>query len=323
MTNTGLRFLWPALLPVALVLTALPAAADPTKDQCVDADTKAQSLRRAGHLAAAREQLRACVVQACPGLVRDDCAQRLDELERMEPTIVFQAQDGAGHDLTAVSVRLDGQRWLDRLDGGAVAVDPGAHTFVFESPGQVTVTRQFVIREGEKARRERVLFGASGAVAAPPASAPAAEAAPAEAALPPPPSPGQPPSTPPSSEPSSSPGQTQRVVAWVTGGAGIAGLVLGTVFGAVAMSDWNSAKSECTTSSCPAASYAQAGNNRSSALSAATASTVGFVLGGVLVAGGVALYLTAPAGPTATQRGLRLVPLVGAGSGGVQLEGGF
>src|SRR5207237_2673547 len=56
----------------ALWLFAVGAHADPTKDQCVDADTKAQSLRRDGKLSAARDQLKMCAAQACPELVRDD-----------------------------------------------------------------------------------------------------------------------------------------------------------------------------------------------------------------------------------------------------------
>ncbi|HXX69275.1 MAG TPA: hypothetical protein VEK07_18970 [Polyangiaceae bacterium] len=309
----------PALLSAALALLAPRASADPTKDQCVDADTKAQSLRRSGHLAEAREQLRTCVAQACPGLVRDDCAQRLDELEHVQPTIVFDAQDSAGHDLAAVTVRIDSQRWLDHLDGTAVPVDPGAHAFRFEAQGQAPVEEQLVIREGEKARRERIQFGAAGAAPAAPGGTvetPSPGASPTGEAI-------APPQINAVSSSSSSGGQTQRTIGLVAGGTGIASLVVGSIFGALAASRWSSAKSACPPPSCSAQSHDQAESDKSSASTSATVSTVGFIAGGVLVAGGLALYLTAPPGSTASPRGLRVAPFLSAGSGGVLLEGGF
>ena len=65
--------------------------------------------------------------------MRDDCAQRLDEIDRVQPTIVFEVHDGSGKDLSAVRVLLDGRPWLDRVDGAAVPLDPGAHTFTFQN----------------------------------------------------------------------------------------------------------------------------------------------------------------------------------------------
>jgi hypothetical protein len=148
-----------------------PPPVEVTKDQCVDADTKAQSLRRDGKLRAAREQLSVCINPGCPGIVRDDCTQRLDELERVQPTIVFDAKDGAGNDLVDVRVTMDGKPLAGKLDGAALLVDPGAHSFSFEVVGLPAVTRSFVLKEGEKSRRERIAMptarSPSGATSAP------------------------------------------------------------------------------------------------------------------------------------------------------------
>jgi hypothetical protein len=94
---------------MAILGAASLARADPpTKVQCVDANAKGQDLRRDGELSGARAQFRACAVSACPALVRDDCNRRLDEVERAQPTIVFDTKDAAGRDLSAVKVLVDG-----------------------------------------------------------------------------------------------------------------------------------------------------------------------------------------------------------------------
>jgi hypothetical protein len=54
---------------------------------------------------------------------------------------------------------MDGKPLVGRLDGTAVAVDPGQHAFTFEVSGQPSVTKGFVLKEGEKLRRERVVIG--------------------------------------------------------------------------------------------------------------------------------------------------------------------
>jgi hypothetical protein len=157
-------------------------AAEVTKDQCVDANTKAQSLRRERKFRAAREQLSLCVDVHCPAMVRDDCAQRLDELERVQPTIVFDAKDGSGRDLSEVRVTIDGKPLADKLDGAALAVDPGAHSFTFEVVGQPVVTRNLVLKEGEKLRRERIPMpgtrSPAGSMSAPAGAAPSGDTLP-------------------------------------------------------------------------------------------------------------------------------------------------
>ncbi|HET9953408.1 MAG TPA: hypothetical protein VFQ61_02830, partial [Polyangiaceae bacterium] len=85
------------------------AQTPPGPGECVDSNTAAQSLVREGKFGAAREQLKRCLEPACPGLVRDDCAQRLDALDRVQPTVVFEVKDEQGRDLAEVTIQVDGQ----------------------------------------------------------------------------------------------------------------------------------------------------------------------------------------------------------------------
>jgi hypothetical protein len=281
-----------------VVLAATPALADPTKDQCVDANTMAQTLRRAGQLGAARGQLLLCGDARCPGVVRDDCAQRLDELERAQPTLVLDVQDTSGQDIVAVDVRVDDKPFANRLDGRAMAVDPGEHTFTFSVPGLAPVTRRLVLKEGEKERRERVVVGEPVVRERPPTST---TVSPVERR----------------------PGRTQRLAGIVLTGVGLAGVAIGAVFGALTINDWSHSKSECaSTANCP--SHEQAVADRQSAITAATISDVGFIAGGVVVATGVAVWLTAPAGTEDTAAvAVRLAPSLGPGLAGFTLAGAF
>jgi hypothetical protein len=51
-------------------------------------------------------------------------------------------------------------------------------------------------------------------------------------------------------------------------------------------------------------------------------STVGFAVGGVLVASGLALWLTTPTAPSGGT-GLRIAPALGSGEAGAMLAGDF
>ena len=257
---------------ISLLTSGLAFADDPTKQQCVDADTQAQSLRTEGKLSATREQLQICANAVCPSVVRDDCAQRIDEINRVQPTVVFSAKSGAGRDLVDVKVTMDGQPLTNKLDGRPLAVDPGDHAFVFEVPGETPVTQHFVLAESEKNRREAITIGKAPAV--PLTDRPGANEA-----------------NPDSGDPNA--GKTQRILGLGVAGVGVAGVAVGAVFGLLASSSWSNAQSECqSTASCTNRSGAE--SDRSSALTKSTVSTIGFIAGGALVAGGAVLFFTAP-----------------------------
>jgi hypothetical protein len=159
-------------LTMALWLVQVPALAQMSKEQCVDANTRGQHLRTDGKLSEAREQLRQCGDPSCPAIVRDDCARRLDDLDRVQPTIAFEVKDPSGADVSAVKVTMDGKLLTERLDGKPLPVDVGERFFTFEVDGQppVTLTRTLVLTEGEKGRRERIVLGGGTASASAPVS---------------------------------------------------------------------------------------------------------------------------------------------------------
>ena len=258
-------------------------AAEPTKQECVSANETAQDLRRVAQLRQARAELARCVSASCPGPVREDCAQQLKEVDSAMPTLVLVAKDKAGNDLGAVLVTMDGLPFADSLDGTAIRVDPGEHRFVFEGEGLPPAEKVVVVREGDKNRHISVVLQ------------PLSDESSAQ----------QPPTGPLLS------GPTQRAIAVGLGGAGTVSIVIGSVFGLVAKSTYDNAYSnEClrTAPKCNPAGF----QDMQTAYGQATASTIAFVAGAMLLAGGAYLYFTSPkmghvaVGPTAGARGAGL-----------------
>jgi hypothetical protein len=99
---------------------------------------------------------------------------------------------------------------------------------------------------------------------------------------------------PPTEQPSD--GSTQRTLGLITGGVGLVGIGIGTFFGIQSMSKNSDAQSECDATGCSPTGVTL----RNDAISAGDVSTVSFIAGGVLFAGGVTLFLTAPSRPAAT-----------------------
>jgi hypothetical protein len=286
---------------ITLAISAESALADVKRAQCIDANTKAQDLRRDGKLSEARNQLRTCGDPSCPAMVRDDCTKRLTELEAAQPTVVFDAKDGSGHDLSAVAVTMDGHPFADNLDGKALPVDPGEHEFTFTVAEQAPVTEKLVINESEKGRHEHVLIGHPPPPIEPP---------------PPPPSPPPPP-------PSPTGLGTQKVVAIVAGGAGVAGVAVGSVFGLLTASAISQQKTDCTSPTiCPHPQ--QAASDHATWTTDSTISTATFIAGGVLLAAGAVLWFTAhPPSEEPGVTGLMVVPSVRPGGGGMLVRGEF
>ena len=111
------------LLVACMLGAATPASADVTKQDCVDANTKAQSLQRDGKLRAAREALLVCASATCPAMVKDDCTQRLDALDRKQPSVLFEVKDGEGNNVTAVTIMMDGQLLTEHVGAAAIPMD--------------------------------------------------------------------------------------------------------------------------------------------------------------------------------------------------------
>jgi hypothetical protein len=289
----------------ALTLPSLAYAANPTTAECVAAADSSLQLREQHKLRAARAQMLVCASASCPAAVQSECLRRVDQANAAIPTIVFEAKDGAGNDLSNVKVDMDGQPLTDRLDGSSVQVDPGEHHFHFTAPGGVVMDKTMVLREGEKERRERIVLGATPAapLATPVQPAPAGATAPV------------------SETASEDPGASRKTLAYVVGGVGVAGLVVGTVFGLMASSSASSSKNECSASSCT--NYSQSLSDYNTASTDGTISTVAFIAGGAAVAAGAILFFTAPTSASSGSTGSwwQLSPSVGGTGLGLSVRG--
>jgi hypothetical protein len=103
---------------------------------------------------------------------------------------------------------------------------------------------------------------------------------------------------------------TQHIAALAAGGVGIAGVVVGTVFGLQAISKNADADTRCNGLSC---SDPQGVADASDAHKAGTISTVAFAVGAAGLAAGAVLWFTAKPAGTAAR--------LGVGVGSVQVEG--
>jgi hypothetical protein len=99
----------------------------------------------------------------------------------------------------------------------------------------------------------------------------------------------------------------QRIAALAVGGVGVVGLALGGAFGIKAIV-CKGDKTECS---------------RSDFDTFATGSTVGFLVGGVAIAGATVLWLTAPSKKAKQQTGMHIVPVIGNGIAGGVVAGSF
>lgn len=125
---------------------------------------------------------------------------------------------------------------------------------------------------------------------------------------------------PPSVEPSP---QKSHTLTYVAFGVGAAGLVVGSITGLLSISKTSGLKDQCPNSKCPAATYDSQAfqDDKSSAQSTGTISTVGFIMGGAGVAVGVtSLFLGGKASSSTSGKApptpMTLSPWISAGSAG-------
>jgi hypothetical protein len=324
------------LVTVALLfvsgLSARAGRADdamPDKLACIAADTKGQSLRLDEQLRDARVRFNVCASLRCPEIVREDCVHRLADLDAAQPTVVFEATNGDGHTLHAVKVFLDGRLVVDHLDGRPLHVDPGAHRFVFTSLGRMSADMNLLLHEGERARHGVVLRTDSGekAVPLPQPEAPDRTAAdgPTRAASPIAVAPAPPRALEVATPPGHSALDSWRgQVGLVAGGLGVAGLVVGSVFGVVTFAEWRQAHTDWAGGppGCAVAVCQRAADEQVTASSDGNVSTFAFIAGGASLAAGALLLLTAT-DPSPSSGAIRVVPTGGPSEGQITIQGSF
>jgi hypothetical protein len=271
-------------LSLALALSlggAGRASAEPSAADCLAASEASIKLDNEHRLRAENEQLLLCASAHCPVDVRNECVRRVDEVVAAIPTIIFEAKDQAGADVSAVTVTMDGEVLVTRLEGIPIQVDPGVHVFTFEVASQPVVRKSFVIRQGQQNRSELITFkGADAPPAAVSAPAPVVSLAPVSARR----------------EADVTVG-AQRTLAIVVASVGGVALGVGTVFGLQAMTKRDAADRACPTATCANQSGADMWHD---ARRSGDISTAAFAVGGVALTSAVILWLTGRPGPVLT-----------------------
>lgn len=286
---------------VSLATMMTPRTAHAANVQaCLAASEKGQRARAAGKLREAREQFLLCGAEGCPSVVRHDCTQWQTDLQSAIPTVVLGAKDRGNRDLVDVTVSVDGEVLVNKIDGKAINVDPGAHTFKFEHPTYPTVTQQAVIKEGEKSRSITVTFeGGEPEVA----------------------------KTDNVSQPTAV--REHTVLPWVVVGVGVATLATGAIIFATAPSRPDNC--DKSTELCVHPVGMSDSDFKASQEKAGDADSRP-VLGGVLAASGVGLvaigllwHFVEPTGPAKAESAtaLHVTPWAGANMSGLSLDGRF
>jgi hypothetical protein len=285
------------ILILAVLATSTAAYADLTKEQCVDAHSRGQDAKEAGHISLARKLFLQCAQSACPQIVQGDCARFADELNRLQPSVTLAARDSNGADLPDTTVYIDDVLVATRLDDGRPHdVDPGKHVFKFSNGGRDEVVTM-VIGSGEQGRSVIAMFHAPQSANA----APAAGGSVHEAIAPPSPRVVHP--------------LAPKIVMYGGAALGVVGIALGSF-------ELTRVPSNCSLGdhTCTAAPGDPVFNNAHSAVSNAN---LGYILGGVGVAafvGGLVWYIKT--GHVETEApAVSVAPWLTSGGGGLAITG--
>src|SRR5688572_13633455 len=218
----------------------------------------------------------------------------LDELSSRIPSLVVRLE---GASPSEVTVMLGGRPLATPLVGEQISLDPGRHV-VEARRGKDLQTGEVTLAEGQ---HETLVLH----FAAPEPVAPPVAVAPVVPVVVPPADTGR-------------TGSGQRTVGYALLIGGGAALVFGGVTGAVAMGKWSDLEDEgCDDGRCPTAGGPSTGDV-DSYNSMRSLSTIGFVAGGALAAGGAVLLFTAP-----TQRSQQSALSLRLGPGSAALAGKF
>lgn len=225
-----------------------------------------------------------------------DAEDDLAALQARMPKVTITTS-GPGASDPELSVTLDGRPLASALVGVELPIDPGEHTLNAVAPGGEPVQVVFSVVEKQRPQVDLLVPAGHHAEAPKPA-----------VVAPPPPPPTEPP-------PKPAPTPWQRRAGLVVGGIGVAGVATGIVTGLMAGSRYSKAERECPDHHCVEGG---AGWDDVQAFrTLRTVSTVGYIVGGVGLAAGATLYLTAPSRPSGGTQTGALGLWVNVGSAGV------
>jgi hypothetical protein len=208
---------------------------------------------------------------------REEARQRARAIESDLSVIVVHVPRSMRS--ASVEVRIDGEllpveRWETPFP-----VDPGTRRIELSAPPHPRQSASVVV--GEKGARAE--WSAS---VPPPIAASSAKARPSAPMTGPP--------RPAAGSDASAGTSAARPLGLVTGGAGLAGLALGAVAGVVSISAHSAVVGRCSSYPvCSSADRASLDETNDRARTSGTISTVSFVAGAILLAGGAALFFTA------------------------------
>jgi hypothetical protein len=195
---------------------------------------------------------------------RKHIAALAPELPRLSLTVAPAASA-----LSSLEIKLDGHVVGKAAWSSSLPIDPGDHELRASADGKRPYLTNFSVKKGAGTTSVAV---------------PAFDDAPKAVNLTP-----APPEPPP-------PASTQRTIGYIATGAGAIGLLAGAAFGLTAISAKGDRDARCDANNlCD-----QEGLDKDKdARNAATVSTIGFIAGGVLTAGGLFLIFTSPKAPKA------------------------
>jgi hypothetical protein len=287
-----------ALLGIGLFacgsLLAASASADGTSE-CLQAASKGQVLRDNAKIVEARELFVLCARPQCPAMVRSDCATWLEAADKNVPTVVIRAKNVAGGDVVDFRMQIDGVPLTTSSAGLAIPLDPGSHELHFQLPDGTGVDRTIVVLEGQKNQPIEVVLGKPG------------EKVLADAFK---------------------PGDSRTVSPWkvagvVVGGTGVLSVAVGAIFGILASSSWSEAKSLCGGNPGACTDTKTAGPYQSTAETEGTVSTITFIAGGALIAGGLVMFFASGSHSGNSSSGAVVTPTLGPGLAGLSVVGRF
>jgi hypothetical protein len=213
--------------------------------------------------------------------------ERSEVLKKLAPRVTFRV---ATTELDGLSLLGDGTAVQPNA---TILINPGTHKVEAAARGRKPWTTTFDVKNGDALKIDVPRLLSDRGVASPPEQPPAPAAS----------------------------GGGLRTLGLVLGGVGIAGIATGAVTGLLAFSAHDDAMMKCAhyPDRCPTDGTGTSANERARTM--ATISTIGFIAGGALLAGGTILFFAAP--PRGTS-GLRVSPSIGlAGSAAIAVDGAF
>jgi hypothetical protein len=190
-----------------------------------------------------RSALQVCASSECPREIHDECARRIDLIEKRIPRAICEVRDGSGHLLPGARVTVDGRTAVN-CSTGPLELEPGPHEFTARLPGVPARSRSVTLNAGDEPTRVSLVL---------------------EPALPP-------------SASRSWPGSPQRTAALIVGSAAVVSLGVASVFALTALDRKQEATAICPRDPCPS----QEGRDRWQGAWRAGNVATGFTVGGGL-----------------------------------------